>query len=52
MLQKMGATKKLSCSIKKLKKGKTYYFKVKAYTKVDGKNIYSGESKVVAVKVK
>lgn len=50
--KKMGATKKLSCSIKKLKKGKTYYFKVKAYTKVDGKNIYSGESKVVAVKVK
>lgn len=50
--EKIGSTKKLSCTIKNLKKGKTYYFKVKAYSKVDGKNIYSSASKAVAVKVK
>lgn len=50
--KKMGSTKKLSCTIKNLKKGKTYYFKVKAYSKVDGKNIYSSAGKYVAVKVK
>ncbi len=50
--EKIGSTKKLSCTIKNLKKGKTYYFKVKAYTKVDGKNVYSGATKAIAVKVK
>ena len=37
---------------KKLKKGKTYYFKVKAYKKVNGKKVYSGYSKTVKVKAK
>lgn len=50
--EKIGSTTKLSCTIKNLKKGKTYYFKVKAYIKVDGKNIYSDATKAIAVKVK
>ncbi len=50
--EKIGSTKKLSCTIKNLKKGKTYYFKLKAYSKVDGKNIYSSATKAIAVKVK
>ena len=50
--EKIGSTKKLSCTIKNLKKGKTYYFKVKAYSKVDGKNIYSSATKAIAVKIK
>jgi len=34
------------------KSKKTYYFKVKAYKKVNGKNVYSDYSKVVSVKIK
>ncbi|MBP0982581.1 MAG: leucine-rich repeat protein [Oscillospiraceae bacterium] len=34
-----------------LTSGKTYYFKVRTYTTVDGKKIYSGYTKVVKVKV-
>ena len=37
---------------KKLKKGKTYYFKVKSYNVVNGKKVYSAFSKVVKVKIK
>ena len=33
-------------------KGKTYYFKVRAYRTVDGKNIYSDYSTVKSIKVK
>ena len=36
----------------KLKKGKTYYFKVKAYNKVDGKKVYSSFSSVKSVKIR
>lgn len=32
------------------KKGKTYYYKVRCYTKVDGKKIYSSYSKVKKIK--
>ncbi|MGG1398868.1 S8 family serine peptidase [Bacillus salipaludis] len=32
----------------KLKKGKTYYYKVRAYRVVDGKNVYSAYSSVVS----
>lgn len=40
-------------NIKKLKKGKTYYFKVRAYTKNSiGRTIYSSMSKVKKVKIK
>ncbi len=37
---------------KKLKKGKTYYFKVRAYRKVSGKKIYGSYSTVKAVRVR
>lgn len=50
--KKLGSTDKLSCTVKNLKKGKTYYFKVKAYKKVDGKYVYSTVSKYKAVKIK
>ncbi len=39
-------------TIKKLTKGKKYYFKVRAYKTVDGKKIYSAWSAVKSVKVK
>ena len=48
---KIGTTKSTSYTKKSLKKGQTYYFRVKAYKTVDGKNIYSGY-KTVKVKVK
>ena len=35
-----------------LKKGKTYYIKVRSYAIVNGKNIYSGFSKNIKIKVK
>ena len=34
-----------------LKAGKTYYFKVRAYTTVGGKKVYSDYTKTVKVKV-
>lgn len=49
--EKLGSTKKTSYTRKKLTKGKTYYFRVRAYKTVDGKNIYGGY-KTVKVKVK
>lgn len=50
--KKLGSTQKLSCTIKNLKKGKTYYFRVRTYKKVDGKYIYSTACKYKAVKIK
>lgn len=44
--------KKKSYTVKKLKTGKTYYFKMRAYRTVKGKKIYSAYSRVVKVKVK
>ena len=41
-----------SKTIKKLKKGKTYYVKVRSYKTVGGKKYYSAYSKVKSVKVK
>lgn len=41
-----------SKAISKLKKGKIYYFKVRAYTVVDGKKYYGDFSKVKSVKIK
>ena len=48
---KLGSTTKTSYTKKSLKKGKTYYFRVRAYKTVDGTNIYGGY-KTVKVKVK
>ncbi len=45
-----GSSKKTT--IKKLTKGKTYYFKVRAYKTVDGKKVYGAWSAVKNVKVK
>ncbi len=47
---KKGSTKKTT--IKKLTKGKKYYFKVRAYKTVDGKKVYGAWSAVKNVKVK
>ncbi|MBR6567483.1 MAG: fibronectin type III domain-containing protein [Clostridia bacterium] len=44
--------KATSKTIKKLKSGKKYYFKVRAYKTFKGKNIYGALSKVKSVKVK
>lgn len=37
-------TKKLSCTFKKLRKGKTYYFRARAFAKSSGKIIYGAYS--------
>ncbi len=41
-----------SKSVKELKKGKTYYVRVRTYKTVSGKNIYSSWSKIKKIKVK
>ena len=45
-------TKKTSYTLKKLKKGKTYYVKVRAFNKVGKKYYYSAYSKTRKVKIK
>ncbi len=49
---KKAASKKTTCTLKNLKKGKTYYVKVRSYKKVGKKKMYSDYSKVMRVKVK
>ena len=43
---------KVSYTKTRLTKGKTYYFKVAAYTVANGKMLYSSFSSVKAVKIK
>ena len=50
--KKAATSKKTKATVKKLKKGKTYYFKVRAYKKVAGKKVYTGYSNIVKVKIK
>ena len=50
--KKVKTTNKTSCTFKKLKKGKKYYFKVKTYRVIYGVKLYSKFSKVAKVKVK
>lgn len=45
-------TKKLSYTDKKVKKGKTYYYKVRAYKKVNGSKVYGKASAVKKIKIK
>ena len=49
--QKLASTTKTSGAVSNLTKGATYSFRVRAYIKVDGKNIYGGY-KTVSVKAK
>lgn len=52
-LKTVSGTKKVSYTdSKKLKKGKTYYYRVKAYRKVGKKTYYSGYSSVKSIKIK
>ena len=50
--KKKATTTAKKATVKKLKSKKTYYVKVRAFKKVAGKNVYTGYSKVVKVKVK
>ena len=45
-------TSKLKKTISGLKKGKTYYVKVRSFKKVSGKTYYSNYSKIKKVKIK
>lgn len=46
---KVGTTKKTSYTVKKLKAGKTYKFKVRAYKEVDGKKYFGAYSSVTSL---
>ena len=45
-------TAKTTYALKNLSKGKTYYVRVKAFTKVSEKNVYGAASKTIKVKAK
>ena len=47
-----GTTSKASYTISKLKSKSTVYVKIRAYKKIDGKNVYGAYSNVIKVKVK
>lgn len=50
--KKIVTTKKLSVLNKSVSSGKTYYYKVRGYKKIDGKTVYTQWSKAVAQKAK
>lgn len=47
--KKLASVSKPACNLKKLESGKTYYFKIRALTKVNGKAFYSSYSTVLKV---
>ncbi len=47
----LAKTSKLTLKTKKLSKGAKYYFKVRAYRKVDGKAVYGAYSKSVSARI-
>lgn len=49
---RLATTSKLSYSKSRLSSGKTYYFRVRAYKKVNGKNVYGAPCTVKGVKIK
>ena len=49
---KKAGSRKTTCTLKNLKKGKTYFIKVRSYKKVGKKKICSDFSKIMRVKVK
>ena len=46
------SSKKTSATYTKLKKGKTYYVRMRAYVKVNGKKVYGSWSSKPSVKIK
>lgn len=50
--KKTVTSKKTSVTLKSLKKGKTYYVRVRAYRTLDGKTVYGNWSNVKTVKIK
>lgn len=50
--KKTVTTKKTNATLKSLKKGKTYYVRVRAYRTLDGKTVYGNWSNVKTVKIK
>ena len=50
--KKVKTAKKLKVTVKKLKKGKTYYFKVRAFKTVGGKKVYTSYSNIAKAKIK
>jgi len=50
--KKLATTSNTKYTNKKFSSGKTYYVKVRAYTKVDGKTVYGAYSTIKSVKIK
>ena len=50
--KKLGSTSKTVLSLKKLELGKTYYFKIRTFAKVDGKALYGAYSNILKAKLK
>ena len=50
--KKAATAKKAKAVVKKLKKGKTFYFKVRGFKKVGGKKVYTQFSDVAKAKIK
>lgn len=52
VLKRIKNKNKTSYIVKKLKKNKTYYFKIRAYRIINGKKVYGAYSKVKKIKIK